>query len=64
MISAMCVLSVFMSCNDDDDENDDPNFAYRLLQRHEQQKEYQARLPSEILACFSNSLTAENTEKN
>ena len=65
MISAMCVLSVFISCNDDDDdENNEPNYAFRSMWRQEQQKEYEARLSSEILAVFNNALTAENTEKN
>ena len=65
----MCVMSVFFSCNDDDDdENNEPNFAYRSIWRQEQHKEFQARLPSEILAwlndAFSRNPASDQTGPN
>lgn len=56
LLCIMCVLSLFIYCNfDDDDENhhhDDPNLAYSSPWRQELHKEYQVRLPSEILPLF------------
>jgi hypothetical protein len=47
----MCVLSVFISCSHDEDD-DEPNWAYHSPWRVEQNKEYEVRLSSEMLPIF------------
>ena len=51
MLCIVCVLSVFIMCDDDedDDHHPDPNRAYSSLQREERHKEYEVRLSSESL---------------
>jgi len=50
MLCIVCVLSVFIKCDDDDDDDHypDPNWAQSSLQQEEPHKEHEVRLSCEI----------------
>jgi len=70
MLCIMCVLSVYVMCDDDEDDehHPDPNWAYTSPWRKERQKEYQVRLCSEISPplrdAFSTNPASGETEPN
>ena len=66
----MCVLSVYIMCDDDEDDNHhpDPNWAYTSPWRKERHKEYEVRLSSEISLPFNDAFlrnsASDETEPN
>ncbi|HUT30852.1 MAG TPA: hypothetical protein VMX13_13755 [Sedimentisphaerales bacterium] len=70
MFCIVCVLSVFIMCDDDEDDehHPDPNWAYSSLWRQERDKEYEVRLSSEISPLFHDAFlrnpASDETEPN
>ncbi len=58
MFCIMCVLSVFISCDNDEDDDHhhhDPNLSYSSLWQDVRHKEYEVRISSEILPVFNDA---------